>query len=253
MNIISGDAGSDLDKLKSLLTRRDHPISTINYSFLKLYQPKVNPDCSDVVIFTSTFNPNHQYDRKIVTNLFEDINSDRMNKAFGRSKIITSTRQPKSLRNILIQSKYTSSKKPVVYKEFGLFNCNKCIYHETGYINHCSVFRFGKSNTFSWRYSRYFDCDAKNVIYVLKCFNCWQFYIGETGVLKSRISKHKSDVNHPDNSYCKKLMLHLRNCFQLQEPYFNIYPIYYVDNQARRRFIEKRFIKYFQPSLNSDN
>ena len=30
-------------------------------------------------------------------------------------------------------------------------------------------------------------CDSENVIYVLKCANCWYFYVGETNNLKNRI------------------------------------------------------------------
>ena len=39
----------------------------------------------------------------------------------------------------------------------------------------------------------------------------------------------------------------------LDEPYFQIYPIYYVDDQQRRRFIEKRFIHKYKPTLNADS
>ena len=164
------------------------------------------------------------------------------------------TRQPKSLRNFLIRSKFSSLPKTVRKKKVGLSRCRKiCCYHLMGYIKPCKMFRFGKSNEYIWRYTRAFDCDSKNVIYIVVCVHCWKFYIGETMDTKQRIRKHKSDVNLIQNSKCKKLSLHLRKCAKSREPYFYIYPFYYVDNQQRRRFIEKRLIHYYNPPLNGDS
>ena len=174
-----------------------------------------------------------------------------MRKAFSRSRVVMGTRQPKSLRKMLIRSKFSMSPPPprLITDKPGLFSCFKCIYHENQFIIPCSEFRFGK---FKWIYTRRFDCDSKNVIYILKCNGCRQFYMGETMDFKQRTTQHKSDYAHPHNSNCKKLMNHLRGCSKI-EPYFTIFPIYFVDDPAKRLFIEKRMILYFQPSLNSDS
>ena len=133
----------------------------------------------------------------------------------------------------------------------GLFRCKNCKYHRLGYIQPCSSFSFGKNGKFLWEYRRCFSCNSKNVIYILKCRGCWRFYIGETKDLKPRTRKHKSDIKHPKNSFCRVLSEHLRSCSRA--PHFSIYPVLYVDNQQRRRFIEKRLIQQYQPTLNVDS
>lgn len=174
-----------------------------------------------------------------------------MKKAFSDCQIVFGTRQPKAIRNLLIRSKF-SSLPTIITKQVGLFNCRKCIYHEDGYIKACKESRFGPNGTFVWKYSRYFNCNAKNVVYIIKCNHCSEFYIGETNDFKKRVTKHKSDVIHPENSNCKKLMTHLRKCSNFYEPYFTIFPVYYVEEPNKRRFIEKRFIHRFRPTLTSD-
>ena len=165
---------------------------------------------------------------------------------------MSSTRQPKALRSFPISSKF-SSRPPPRKKTCGLFRCNKtCVYHSNGFVKPCKSVRFGRNKEFHWKFTRFFNCESENVIYVLKCAKCWKFYIGETKHLKKRISKHKSDVKNLQNTNCVKLALHLRSCSKLRAPFFHIYPMYYVDDQQRRRFIEKRFIMNFNPPLNED-
>ena len=45
------------------------------------------------------------------------------------------------------------------------------------------------------------------------------FYLGQTNNLKWRIRKHKSDVFHPQNGFCKKYSEHLHNCSRMKEPF----------------------------------
>ena len=92
----------------------------------------------------------------------------------------------------------------------------------------------------------------KNVIYIVICNCCWKFYIGETGDFKVRTCGHKSNTLHPENANCKKLAYHLNKCSSRVQPYFRIYPMYYVDDKYKRKFIEKRFIHRYKPPLNCD-
>ena len=78
-----------------------------------------------------------------------------------------------------------------------------------------------------WRYERYFNCDNKNVIYIPMCNTCEWFYLGQIANLKHRIRKHKSDVFHPQKSFCKKCSDYLRDCSRMKEPFFRIYPFLY--------------------------
>ena len=70
-----------------------------------------------------------------------------------------------------------------------------------------------------WHYKCYFNWGNKNVIYILMCETCEWFYLGQTTNLKHRIRKHKSDVFHPQISFCKKCSEHLRNCSRMEEPF----------------------------------
>ena len=74
------------------------------------------------------------------------------------------------------------------------------------------------------------------------CNTCEWFYLGQTTNLKQRIRKHKSDVFHPQNSFCKKCSEHLRDCSRMKEPFFRIYPFSYENKKELREFKEKRFI-----------
>ena len=244
VNIVSGDYGPRLDQLKARLIQLGH---TIDRTFTKIFEPKSMPtnDEENVLVFTQTFNPRHRFDPKIISNSLSQLPNPEMRKAFSKCRVVMGTRQPKSLGKMLIRSKFTPSPTQAPTKEVGLYICKKsCIYHNTGYFRPCTQFKFGK---FHWKYTRYFDCDSANVLYILICNNCWKFYIGETQETKQRTRKHKSDVLHPENSNCTKLSRHLRSCSNLVEPYFQIYPVYYVEDLEQRRFVEKRWIKYFRP------
>ena len=81
------------------------------------------------------------------------------------------------------------------------------------------------------------------------CNTCDWFYLGQTISLKQRIRKHKSDVFHPQNSFCKKCSDHLRDCSKMKELFFRIYPFLYESKKELREFKEKRFIMRWKPQL----
>ena len=151
--------------------------------------------------------------------------------------------------------------------QVGLKHCSGvCKYHRLGYVTPCSSFTFGTNQRWEYsvhcdyyyqkfgctHYTHSFDCNSRNVLYILQCNNCNQFYIGETEDLKKRIYLHVSNITHPRNSNCSKLSTHLNHCAKMQHPYFKIYPFFFSDNRQQRRFFEKKFIESFQPTLNSD-
>ena len=68
-----------------------------------------------------------------------------------------------------------------------------------------------------WHYKHSLNCDSKNVIYIQMCIICEWFYLGQATNLKQRIRKHKSDVFHAHNSFCKKFSEHLRNCSRMKD------------------------------------
>ena len=107
------------------------------------------------------------------------------------------------------------------------FPYNDCIYHRCGYFKPCKSFQFKANDKFMiWHYKRYFNCDSKNVMYIMMCNTCGWFYLRQTNNLKQRIRKHKSDVFHPQNSFCKKCSEHLRKLSQNERTCFQNIPIF---------------------------
>ena len=121
----------------------------------------------------------------------------------GNKKVLLTTQKPKNLKKMLVTSKFDLHPELPNRKPNGLFSCTDCIYHKNGYIKPCKSFTFkltnGKSDT--WNYNKLFDCDSKDVLYILICNNCDYFYLGKTVNFKKRIHKHKSDVKHPGHSW----------------------------------------------------
>ena len=251
VRITTHNRDTRLDELKNNLISRGHPLANIMEAFSKVFSPKGEPnENKDCIVFTKTYNPGTKLPSGGIRNTFNDLQGDTMKRVFKDCRVIFGTRQPKSLRRLFVRSKF-SFKKPRKQKQSGLFNCRRgCKYHRQGYIKPCLFFAFGKRNEFFWEYRRFFDCDSKNVIYVVVCRKCGKFYIGETGDLKVRTRKHKSDISHPKNSYCRELSEHLRSCSS--SPHFRIFPILYVEDRNKRRFIESRLIKQYRPPLNGD-
>ena len=76
--------------------------------------------------------------------------------------------------------------------------------------------------------------------------------MGKASSTKTRVSKHASDVRHPDNSNCSKCSEHLRECRKMAEPYFRVYPFFYVDDASLRHFMERRIITQWRPILSDE-
>ena len=52
----------------------------------------------------------------------------------------------------------------------------------------------------------YFSCDSKDIIYILICKTCDNFYLGETQDFKQRTPKHISDIKSPQNSTLQDML-----------------------------------------------
>ena len=131
------------------------------------------------------------------------------------------------------------------------YSFTKSFYHKNGYIKPCKSFTFKLTNgkSVTWNYNKFFDCDSKDVLYILICNNFDYFYLGKTIDFKQRIRKHKSDVKHPQNSTCRECAELLRDCKKI-ESFFQIYPFYHEKDHDLRDYKEKRFIIKWKPPLN---
>ena len=253
VKIVSDNRDEALDALKNYLIARDHPEHSINDAFSRVFQPRRHAPDGEILVFISTYNQKHRFHTKVIKDIVTELPSQKMRKIFGGTKVVMGTRQPSSLRKMLTKSNFSLNPVKKSPRVVGLFGCpGSCKYERKGYLRPCTSFNFGRNGEFHWEFNRFFNCDSRNVIYLLQCNWCWKFYIGETGDFKQRTSLHKSNAKLPENSNCKTLSWHLNRCSRLREPYFHIYPFYFVNEMHHRRFIEKRFIHLYKPPLNDD-
>ena len=76
-------------------------------------------------------------------------------------------------------------------------------------------------------------------------------YIGQTSNLRLRSSNSTSLIRHAKESPYK-YPAHFSACSKNNEPYFRIFPFYYIGEQRQREFIERRFILKYKPTLNGN-
>ena len=170
MNELDPDLQFILEELTKNINFLSINLKIIDYSFTKLFQPrKREDDDKDVITFTITYNPNHQFSFNKIKNCIKKTTNRELQKAFNDQKILLTTRQPKKLRNLLVQAKFETKIIPKSPKLTGIFLCSNCVYHKAGCIIPCSSFLFKLTNakTITWTYKSYFSCDSKDAIYIL--------------------------------------------------------------------------------------
>ena len=127
-----------LQELKGHLVKRKHLEKINDYSFIKSFQPrKHESNDKNVIIFTRTYSPNHQFSFNKFNNCIKNTTNTELQKAFNDKKILVTMRQPKKLRNLLVQAKFKTKAIPKSLKLRGLFLCGKCVYHKAGYMIPC--------------------------------------------------------------------------------------------------------------------
>ena len=243
-----------LMELSNHLLQRSHPIENIDCSFSKVMQPHNQQREGNTICFTRTFNPNHCLDLNLFKSCIDNVKRPQVVKTFKNRSVLLTTRQAPNLKSLLTRAKFVMNPLPREPKKMGLYPCAKCKYCNLGYVKFTTNFSIISKNKrkITWTYTRYFSCDSRNVLYIVKCNHCQdkEVYLGKTDNVKQRIAKHASDVRIPENSTCKKCVCHLRKCSNLIEPYFSFYPFFYVEESGLRHFMERRFINQWKPSLN---
>ena len=96
------------------------------------------------------------------------------------------------------------------------------------------------------------NCTVKNVLYVLICNGCNEYYIGQTGdKLRNRKTAHEQQIRDPSTRQMP-VSDHIDNCCKT-EPKFYIFPFYKFQNDdvSARLTKEHYFIDVFSPNLNT--
>ena len=253
VKICSENRESSLDKLKNHLIMCQHPEFIVEDSFAKIFQPSEKSLNEEYITFIRTFNPTQNPNYHKIQNCLYNLGHPQMIKAFGDKKTLCTTRQPKNLKQFLVKAKFQINPQiPREPRRVGLYPCGRCKYCKLGYIRYASQFTlYHRRVPIVWHYTRFFSCDSVKVLYVIFCRVCTSNYIGKAMTCKSRIAKHASDVRNPHNSQCKKCTNHLRDCSNIEEPYFRFYPFFYVNEDGLRHFLETRFRLRWKPVLNT--
>ena len=175
-------------------------------------------------------------------------NDQTMREALSTSKIIERKRQPPNLKNNLTKAKFQEHASRTMHKVFkcNRANCALCDHLAEGYSFNFKGELFYIKETMS--------CDVKNVIYVLQCNGCKEYYIGQTGdKLRSRRTVHAKQIKDPSTRQLHvPLRGHIDICCQTDQKFF-MFPFFKMHSESisARLAKEKHFIKCFNPKLNA--
>ena len=167
-----------------------------------------------------------------------------MNQVMSKTKIIKSKRQLPNLKSLLVKSEFQGNLIPPSVKKCKEPRCGLCSYLIEG--NSLKL----KNKTFHVKESM--TCTVQNVLYVLVCNGCNEFYIGQTGdKLRNRKTVHLQQVRDPSTRQLP-VSEHLDKCTK-NEPKFSIFPFYIFHNSdaSARLLKESYFVKIFNPKLNA--
>ena len=147
-----------------------------------------------------------QKNRNICARPYED---ETMKEIMQNYPIIKSKRQPWNLKKLLTRAKFEQTQESPKITKCNRPNCGVCEYLMTD-----NEFLFKCGKTFKVKTSM--SCDAKNLIYVIKCKGCDEEYIGETGdTLRHRLTVHRQRIR---DARVRMLYVssHIANCARFQ-------------------------------------
>ncbi|XP_061175938.1 uncharacterized protein LOC133184880 [Saccostrea echinata] len=248
--IVSDDNTRDirLKELKSYLIKQGYPETLIDNGILKakgytrseLLSTKSKENKTEIIPFVHTHNPRNHNLTSIIHQLNNILKDDLSTKRIYKDvKFINSRRQPRNLRRILCSSHFKNTCAVAKCEDSRCGTCQHIIEGSTYNFN-------GRQFTVNANMS----CDTKNVIYVITCPGCHQYYIGETSnPLRARVRVHRQHINSPEYRQIP-LSEHLDRCGNKQ---FTIFPFYKLSNESdiQGREKEKHFIHVFKPKLNN--
>jgi hypothetical protein len=200
---------------------------------------------SDLITHVSTYNPNYSNCKKIINETFNILQqSEFTTHVYKDKKILSSTRQPPSLKTILTQARFDPNGKRGVHK----CHSPRCKLCETIITGDSYLF---KSTNCNFSIKEFMTCDVSNCIYVLNCCGCSKIYIGETNNLRLRTNLHR---DHASKNKGLGVSRHIYDCTNSMSILnkFQIMPFYklHIDDTNYRRSMETHFIKKFKPELN---
>ena len=239
-----------LSELKTSLKKQKYPIALIENSIKRALQVPLNElrkskekGREEIIPFVSTHNPNNPNIFPIIRQTFESFqHSKTMSNVFNGKKLINSMRQAPNLERLLCKSKFMP-----VQEHFHVNSCGKnCVC--CPYLLKAFSYLFKRVNKVFFLKNN-FNCESRNLIYVVICQGCQEEYIGETGCLvKERISVYRQHIRQPQYEQIK-VEEHLRFCSSGE---FQMFPFLQIkqENKLLRKAYKDYFIDRFKPLLN---
>jgi ribosomal protein S27E len=241
-----------LTELEDALLKRKYPKQLIAVGIRKAISiPRTqllnhtSKENESIIPYISTYNPQNKELFSVIHNNMQILNTDnRMKEILTKHKITKCKRQLPNIKRILSRSLYTEESQHATVTKCNNPRCGLC-----GYIIEGESFNFN-GKVFYVKQSM--NCNVENVLYVLRCNGCGEYYIGQTGgKLRLRRNVHEQQMRDPSTRQMP-LSKHLDEC-SVNEPKFSIFPFYkfHHDDVSARLAKEKTFIQYFSPKLNS--
>ena len=240
-----------LVELATILINRKYPVEVVKAGIIKAMQiPRdellaVQENKTETILpFISTHNPKNREVYGILKSNMQILNSDNtMKRIINNTKILKCKRQLPNLKRLLTKSTFTETNiSPSVSK------CNEPRCGLCNYIIEGSSIKL-KDKIFHIKESM--NCTVRNVLYVLVCNGCKEFYIGQTGDnLRNRRTVHDQQIRDPSTRQLP-LSEHLDNCAKTF-PKYSIFPFYkfHSSDVSARLSKERYFIDIFHPQLN---
>ena len=180
-----------------------------------------------------------------------------MQEAIKHLRLINSYRQPPSLKKILTRAKFTYTESAhnigvTIINEKTVTKCNDKKCGTCPLITTTNAIMF-KNGEIPFKIKSNMNCNAKNVIYLIRCSGCNKEYIGQTSNLRARVRIHKQQILNPNlrTLYVSK---HIAHCSIGEDIPFTITPFLTFDRNdvIEREEKENYFIQKYTPELNRD-
>ena len=203
---------------------------------------------NDMIVFSTTHNPNNAPIAGMIKNTYKGIQStDSLKNVFKNKRMVIANKRTQNLKEIVTHASYENGETKL--NRSGIKRCGKnCV--TCGHLQETTEVKFNEHDKpFHLKYN--FSCNSRNLIYLIVCKCKVHTYIGECQILKQRVLLHRSNINCERNRILK-VSKHIYECSKGE---FSIYPFYKMqsDNELERKLKEKYFIDKYRPSLNSEN
>ena len=171
-----------------------------------------------ILPFISTHNPKNKEVFGIIKNNMDVLTSDEtMSKILSETKIVKCKRQLPNLKRLLTRSEFNESRTSAKVTQCNEPRCGLCKHLIEG-----STITLQKK---TFHVKEDMDCAVQNVLYVLICNGCKEFYIGQTGdKLRNRRTVHDQQIRIPSTRQLP-VSAHVDRCCSTDPKYF-IFPFY---------------------------